>query len=85
MRQVRIKVYGITLREGVGQARDCAKGKTEDATKSLLGPILLSHVIDCGPHETTDAEKKEEVSAPLDYFPDTVPDSLIVAAENAAA
>ena len=73
------------MREGVGQAGDCAKGKTEDPAESLLGPILLSHVIDCGPHETTDAEKEEKVSAPLDYLPDTVPDSLIVAAENAPA
>mgnify|MGYP006170288605 CR=1 FL=1 len=40
-----------------GQAGYCAKGKTENPSQRLLGPVFLGHVVDCRPHEAADAEK----------------------------
>src|SRR6266511_192745 len=83
--EISIDIHGITLRERVSEAGDCAEGKAENSAQRLLGPVFLGHVVDCCPHEATDAEKEEQVSSPLDDFPDAVAERLVVAAEDSSA
>ena len=83
--EVRIEVDGTALREGIDKTCDGAEGHTETATECLLGPVLLSHVVDGGPGDAANSEQKEKVSSPLDEFADAVTEGLIVSAEDRAA
>ena len=83
--EIRIEVHGAALRERVNKTCDGAESHAETATECLLGPVFLSHVVDCGPSDPANAEKKQKVSSPLDEFSDAITEGLIISTEDGSA
>ena len=79
----RIKIHGITLRDGKDQRHNATESKTANGGDELFGRGFFCAVINHTPAHKDDAHYEHEIAPPFDPFTDGVTDLLIAAKDVA--